>query len=843
MIIMVRKLILVLMIINLSFPLKAQIKEIEEDPLAAMKWFYEMRKDDKGNYSESRRWEAYLEMRKNTLNKSGYAPIANWQSLGPNTADSLTGRMISHAFDPTDNNIIWAGSANGGLWKSTNAGDSWESVGNDIPTLEISEVTINPNNGDEILVGTGVDRFQTFTLRPGIGVLKSTDRGLTWNLTSFSYNLGQSVGVSKIIWHPTDQQLVYMAASNGFWISTDGGESWSIKRTGRVSDIEINSDEPNIIYAAFRQEGIFKSTDGGGSWNNLTNGLPSGSVVGLTSLTICDSQPDILYTSISNNNTWALEGFYKTVNGGQEWTKLTNAPNVTCQPNNSTSCIGWFVNKCEVSPVNPDLVFLGGVQMWRSSDGGANWTWHDYFSNGTGYNNAGLVYVDQWDIGFDNVDPNTVYLFNDGGIQKSTNGGLWWEKKNSNLITAQIYRIASALSDTTILLGGFQDHGLQVLDNKNGNLTWNRWSLNDGTQVIIHPTNSSIFYGSFFFGAHYKNNSAGKNWLVTTQPIQNGINESGKQFAPLVMDVQDPNTLYTASVSKIYKTINGGSFWHAAANIPNVYTIAVDQMNNKIVYAHSYTSSSWSIWRSDDAGTNWKGITHSSIPTWRVVDLEADPSNEGVVYAVRNSAFPNSDHVKRSTDYGETWTDITNNLPDITCNAIAISAHNPEHLYLATDLGVFVSTNNGSEWNEFNDGLPLTYVSDIHYHPVDRTLRISTIGRGVYKTKAVDAIVTDVETNKEIPSDFIVHNNYPNPFNPSTRISFEINKPGNVQIKIYNELGQQIFTIANKEFSSRSHKIIWNGKNQYGMNVSAGTYFARVIHNGISKTIKMSLLK
>lgn len=838
------KLILTVVLFSFMSPVNAQKREIEEDPLSALRWFYEMRKDNNEIYSEGRRWEAYLDMRNNTLNKSSAMITANWESIGPNTIDSLTGRMISHAFDPTDNNIIWAGSANGGLWKSTNAGELWQSVANDIPTLEISEVTINPANRDEMLIGTGVDRGQSVTLRSGIGVLKSTDRGLTWTLTSFSYNLSNAVAVSKIIWHPIDQNLIYMAASNGFWASTDGGDNWSVKRVGRVSDIEINPASPNIIYAAFRQEGIYKSIDGGENWNALANGLPSGPIVGLTSLTLCDSQPDVLYTSIANSNTWELEGFFKTIDGGNTWSEVLNAPNVLCNPGGNTSCIGWFVNKCEVSPLDPDLVFLAGIQMWRSDNGGMSWTWHDYFSNGIGYDNSGLVYVDTWDIGFDPVELNTIYFFNDGGIQKSTNGGLWWEKKNKGLVTAHIYRIASAPNDTTILVGGFQDHGLQKLDSNNGNTTWTRWSIDDGTQVIIHPSNSQIFYGSFFFGVHVKNSFGGENWLINTIPIQNGITESGKQFAPLEMDIQNPNTLYTTSVAKIYKTTNGGSFWNAVANILNIYTIAIDQVNSNIIYAHSYTGSGWSIWRSDDAGSNWTGITHSSIPTWRVVDLEADPSNEGVVYAVRNSAFQNSDHVKRSTDYGETWTNITNNLPDITCSAIAISPYNPEHLYLATDLGVFVSTNSGAQWDEYNDGLPLTYVSDIHYHPMDRTLRISTIGRGAYKTKAVDANITIVEGNNEnIPNDFIIYNNYPNPFNPTTNINFEITKPGNIQVNIYDELGQQIRELINKEFSVGFHKVAWDGKNEFGMSVSSGTYYARIIKNGIAKSIKMILMK
>ncbi len=163
---------------------------------------------------------------------------------------------------------------------------------------------------------------------------------------------------------------------------------------------------------------------------------------------------------------------------------------------------------------------------------------------------------------------------------------------------------------------------------------------------------------------------------------------------------------------------------------------------------------------------------------------------------------------------------------------------------MATDLGVFVSTNGGAKWDEYNDGLPLTYVSDIHYHPMDRTLRISTIGRGAYKSKAIDAKITSIGSNNEIiPDGFVVYSNYPNPFNPITNIKFEVGKPGKVQINIYNERGQQIRKLIHKEFSAGLHTIIWDSKNELGMNVSSGTYYARIINNGLAKSIKMMLVK
>lgn len=805
------------------------------------KQFYEMNSSGNNFTAESKRWENYFEGKLKNLNNPDYKLASNWINLGPNSIDSFGGRMTAHAFDPANPEIIWAGSSTGGIWKSTNGGLFWESTTNELPSMTISDIEINPNDRNVMLCATGNDRFLSITMGPGVGLLKSTDRGLTWNITGFSYQLFQNISISKVTWKPGSMDSVYMAASNGLWLSTDAGSNWQQLLGGRAASIIINKNNTNIMYTLLRANGLYRTTDGGANWSLLTGGLPTGSSIGLSSISISESNPQILFASFSDVSTFGSLGLFKSTNGGDSWSVITNAPNVLCQPNVPSSCQGWYVNLVSISPFDPDLIFYGGVQFWRSTNGGANWIQIDVFGSG-GLNFTGRTYVDQWDIAYHPTNNDIIYVFNDGGVQKSENRGVWWNKFNNNLVTAQIHRIASSSLDTNLIIGGFQDHGLQKMNNSGGNTFWKRWSDNDGTNVIIDPQNNNIFYGDFFLGTHKKSTNGGLS-PQTTFNIQNGITETGALIAPLIMHPDSSKILYTASNTKIYKTTNGGIPWFSVANIPNVINLAIDKINPAVIYGHSYTNNTWSVWRSTDYGVNWSEINNSTIPTWRVTDLETDPSNSGVIYATRNSSQLNQDHIKRSTDFGVTWENITNDLPDIFVYAVAVSPLTASHLYIATDLGVYASTNSGANWFEFNDGLPIVRTYDIHYHPMDRTIRIATIGRGVWKTKALDETIGIPGNTNEIPKNFKLFQNYPNPFNPETIIKYELSGEVNVRINIYNSSGQNVNELFNGRESAGEHSIKWKAVNKYGMPMPAGVYFLKLAAGSYSKTIKMILIK
>jgi photosystem II stability/assembly factor-like uncharacterized protein len=798
-------------------------------PYQRMKWFYEMRADENGEIPFLKRWNAYVESKNNLFKDNQVTVTANWINLGPTNNG---GRMISHAFDPVNSEILWVGSAAGGLWRTMDGGDSWEPMTDYLPSIAVGAIAINPKDPNIMLIGTGEAYGWRFMVN-GVGILKSTDRGLTWNQTSFTYQQSQGVTCYTIVWDPVNPGNVYAGCNNWLWRSTDMGESWLHVQPGRTTAILINKQEPNILYTSIHGSGLYKSTSAGESWSILGNGIPQGSFIGFTSMAICDAFPNVLYAGIARNDgSGKLLGFYRSNDAGENWT-LLSTPDFYCWPPPNNICQGWYDNVTAVSPVDSNLVFANGINLYKSTDGGNLW------QTPAGPLPNTSVHVDHHSFGFDPSNPAIVYTFNDGGVYKSTNGGESWIEKNDGLVTFQFYSIASAMTDTNIVSGGSQDNGTQFANNSNGNTAWSMWWWGDGMITNIDYTNSQIMYGEMQNGDHGKTINGG----LTSYPINYGITESGPWITPVIMDPLDPKILYTASNTKIYKTTNRGGNWTSAANISNCKILGIDQINPDYVYASvwNYGSSVSVFWRSTDGGANWE---EGTTPGWRVTDIEASPIKQGVLYATQN-AFDGNPRVYKSLDYGDSWINITSNLPPVGTNAITINPYNTEHLYLATDLGVYVSLNDGGEWIEYNNNLPNVFTLDIHFHPVDTTVRAGTFGRGYWKTKAVDSNVTSIIGDGEVTivSDFKLYQNYPNPFNPSTSIRFDLQNAGNVTGKIFNESGQEITELFSGYKKAGTHLAHWSGKNANGLKVSSGTYFYRLTVDRISHTIKMLLIK
>lgn len=799
-------------------------------PYQRLKWFYELRANEDGEIPYLKRWNSFVESKANLFKDNNVTVTANWISMGPT---NIGGRMISHAFDPTNSEILWVGSAAGGLWRTTNGGDSWEAMTDYLPSLAVGAIAINPSDRNIMLLGSGEAYGWRFMVN-GVGILKSTDRGLTWNQTSFSYLQAQGVSCYAIVWDPVNTNNVYAGCTNGFWRSTDMGETWIRTLSGSATAVVMNKQQPNILYTIIGGAGLYKSINFGESWNNINNGIPQGSSIGFSSLSICDAYPNILYAGIARNDgTGKMLGFYRSNDAGESWNYI-QTPDFYCYiPPVEYICQGWYDNVTVVSPWDSNLVYTGGINLYRTTNSGLSWQ----TPAGPLFNPS--VHVDHHSFGFDPTNPSNLYSFNDGGVFKSTNGGSTWQSKNEGLVTVQYYSIASAQTDTNIVSGGSQDNFTQVVNNTNGNTNWSSWWHGDGMITNIDYTNSQIMYGEAQFGDHGKTINGG----IDSFAINYGITEAGPWVTPVIMHPIDPNILFTASDTKIYKTTNGGGIWNAVSNIPYCKILGIDKINPDHVYAASwFFSSGYNQFRySSDGGANW---VQRTSPGFRVTDIESGFDQEGLLYVTVN-AFDGNPKVYKSTDYANTWIDITNNLPQVGINAITINPYNTNHLYIATDLGVYVSLNDGAEWIEFNNNLPNVYTFDIHFHPVDTTVRAGTYGRGCWKTKAVDSNVNSISENDRdlLANNFKLFQNFPNPFNPNTSINFELKNPGEVSVKIFNQSGQRVIELLSGYRESGSYSCFWDGVNSNGIKVSSGTYFYRLTVDGISITKKMILLK
>jgi len=813
--------------------------EDEDAEPRRQQWFWAQRANHRGQLGTDPRWEFFFGERPKRLLEANGAPAAQWTTMGPNTMQDVGGRMLCLAFHPGKPETLYAGSNSGGLWRSRNGGLLWEPLTDHLPAMSVSSVALNPANPDEILIGTGWGSFAAVSLYPGVGVLRSTDGGLTWNTTSFSFPLASGVGTFEMAWDPVVPGRVHLAANNGYYRSLDGGVTWQLRRAGLCTGLVVHPRNPDTLYAAFGGGGIWRSFDGGETLQLLATGLPPNAETLQLSLAICASQPNVLYTLITQATSFCSRGLFKTVNGGDSWTQITSAPDVMRYAS-GPPCYGWAFNVVSVSPWDPNLVLIGGIRVYRTANGGTTWSQKDYSLNLPAVDPySGELYVDNHAFLWHPNLASFVYGANDGGVWKSLTAGNNWLPVSEGLMTGLIYRIASAATRPEVVVAGTQDHGIQRVDHSGGNLRWTQWTLGDGEWICIDPTDDRLVYGSINMGMR-RSSSDGAVGFNQWTSIMSGITESSFFQPPLVMDPTNPAVLWTATTARIYKTTDRGALWVAKANIPNVATIAIDHVNPDIVYAHAYTSSTWQLWRTLDGGANWSQLTHASIPGWRVTDLETDPHTSGVVYATRNSGFAGQDHVKRSTNFGITWTDITANLPDVPTSAIAVSPVNASHLYLATDLGVFLSVDGGGSWSEWNDGLPLVYATDIHYLEADHTVRVGTMGRGVWKSPAFDQLVgVDPAAGPLALQGLRVA---PNPSHGVSRVSFTLAREASVSVAVFDLTGQRVRTLIEGERGAGAHEVEWDGRNASGRAVAAGVYFVRLLARGRAHVARVQRL-
>lgn len=787
-------------------------------PSARVKHYFDQRVRWDGQTREGQRWEVFTQSRSQSLRGGDTAIVANWKSIGPNGMEVYGGRMISHAFDPVNPDRIWGGSATGGVWLSEDGGETWTPKSDAIPSTGVGGIAVNPLNPQSIIIGTGEGyTIGNFSVRPGIGAFISHDGGEHWKPTSFAYDRSDNISVFKVAWDATDTNRVYMATMNGLWVSDDAGNTWNLMFSGQTiaqaNDVIIDPSDSETLYAAFEADGIYKSENRGQQWVLLTNGLPAASNIDFINIDICRSQPQTLYASITESGTNALEGLYRTDNGGNIWTEITSAPNAFCPPLNY-GCQGWYDNAVGVSPHDPDYVVFGGITLWKTENGGQQWTQHDRYVCATCYEPPSCrTFVDHHDITFHPTDSNTIYTFHDGGVARSEDGGDCWENLNEGLITAQFYALASAATDTNVVIGGMQDHGLQGVDLGESSFDlWDKWGFLDGADVEINPLNRDVLYGSWIDGSIWK--SSGGVHSVSAQ-ITNGINlneNTGGWFAPLAIHPTSPLTLFTTTRQNIYRTDNGGGSWQVVANYPNVYHLSISPVNPDVVYGCAYNNSNWFIYRSDDGGNNWAPT--GSAPGWRMTDIKADPVDSATVYATRNSFFDNNPHVYVSHDYGDTWFPLQGDMADIDVNAIAIHPDDNNCLFLATDLGVYASIDSGLHWTEFNDGLPVCVATDIHFHPGDNSLRLGTFGRGAWKTKAPvvpDDTITGVETLRLEHAAAGLFSNVgitPNPNQGVFQLGFDLNREANVRIEVFDAMNNRVYDVTLHDQLPARHEVL-----------------------------------
>jgi len=771
-----------------------------------------------------------------------------WTLAGPTNVE---GRITTVAIHPVNPQIVYAGAANGGVWKSTNFCQSWTSVFDDQNTSSIGALAIDPVNPEIIYCGTG-EANTLGTYYPGTGIYKSTNGGTNW----VYIGLDSTYCTGNISINPINNQEIYVASlgsirrkneQRGIYKSVNGGLNWTrslfIADSVGAIDVAIDMNNPAKVFAAMweRQRrsnyikyggiksGLYVSTDSGDNWSQVSGGFPANDAnLGRISFDISKSNSEIIYALLASS-AGDTRGMYKSTDGGLSWV-------VTHPYIGNSANYAWFNRICRVFPTNPDKVFCGAVVMDLSVDGGVTFN-----------NNVATSHVDQHAIAIASSNPDFVVIGNDGGIDYSTNGGTNWQYSNSLPIT-QFYAGEIDFSNPQKILGGTQDNG--TYRTTNGGL--NNWTLiygNDGFYCLVDYNNPLRVYASSQNGRLVRStnggNSGGGFVLATT-----GIDlQYTNWMTPFAMDKNNPLTLYCGTY-KIHKTTNAMESWTVISpdlandhvlGFGTITTLDAAKSNPDVIYCGTDDAN---VWVTTNAGTNWIKI-NADLPNRWVTRVAVHPDSANVCY-VTLSGFKldtAGSHIFRTVNYGTNWTSIGGNLPDAPINDIVIDPGNTNTLYIGTDLAVMFTINLGASWNILGTGIPSNVpCHDLTLHNPTRTLIAWTHGRSAFKI--ILPIVQIENNNSTIPSSFKLYQNYPNPFNPKTTINYEIpsnvkRQTSNVRLVVYDVTGKEIVTLVNEKQNTGTYSIEWDA-NSY----PSGSYFYSLYgDNNLVDTKSMILLK
>lgn len=721
-----------------------------------------------------------------------FDPNAIWTPLGPG---NIGGRTRSILINPQDPNVMYAAGVSGGVWKTTNGGQSWAPIADLIGNITVSSMAMDPGDSNVVYVGTGEgvngsERDTSVGDFRGAGIFKTTDGGANWIRLEGTEN-SDFFYVNDLVISPNDRNRIYAATQTGVWRSADGGTNWTRVLEpqndfgdvviGGCLDLAIRTDrQADSIFAScgtFEPATIYRNTDaaGGGMWE----GVLTQPEMGRTSLAIAPSNQDIVYALASSVDfgpyELGLHAVFRSTSGGaaNSWTtQVSNAsPNklnrlllslplfgtrTDCQYGLSDEILsqGWYDNVIAVDPVDPNIVWAGGIEIFRSNDGGLNWgiagpTYiGPFFAPGPIHPDIhAIVFHPQ----YNGASNQMMFVGSDGGLHRTENAraavatgntaacnpnsvAVRWTSLNNNYGVTQFYS-GAVFPDGGTYIGGAQDNGTLLGADAAGVNGWKGISGGDGGYVAVDFSDPNTLYASFPFISFVKSTDGGVSFGDATA----GIIDGGMFITPFAMDPSEPRRLWTGG-DYIWRTNNGAAGWFRASTLTagfvqvSAIAIAPTDSNRMLVgMADGY------IHRNSDA---LSAVSTTSWPFTRpragwVSSLAIDPGNRDIAYATY-STFGGT-HVWRSMDGGASWSPIDGSgagaLPDVPVHSLVVDPSNNARLYIGTDVGVFVSTDGGANWAVETSGFPNVITESLQIQIADgvTNLYAFTHGRGVWR--------------------------------------------------------------------------------------------------------------
>ena len=735
--------------------------------------------------SATERLEAF-EQHRTMVEGSPFSTLP-WQHLGPT---NISGRStdVAVAEPRGETYTMYVGGASGGVWKTVNEGVTWTSLFDEQITTSIGDIAISPSSPDIVWVGTGEANIFRSS-HAGAGIYKSTDGGETWT----HMGLTETQTIARVVVHPSNPDIVWVAASGheyrdnpdrGVYRTTDGGVTWQNvlfvdDMTGAI-DLVIHPDDPNTLYAAtwqrrrakfndprnepaftqsteyFTGSGVWKSTDGGTNWSQVNNGLPETRYRGRIGIDISRSQPETIYAFVDNyeiaREAEASSGVdaygrprggvirgatvFRSDDGGGSW-RQTSEQNQFME--NLGGTYGWVFGQMRVDPNNPDKIYVMGLGLNVSEDSGRTFT----RLTGMHGDHHGLY-----------IDPNNSdYLVNanDGGAYVSYDGGENW-RFYRELPMVTFFNVNYDLGLPFRVYGSVQDHGSYsgVVDLSSGRhdiptVEFDSAPGGEGSHHAIDPRDPNLVYSAGFYGSISRRNLAtGENKSIMPDAVPGEPPLRGQWLAHFIISPHDPNTIYHG-LNFVFKSTNQGDDWQRIS--PDLSHNDIDrigdiQFQTIVALSESPIRPGLLYAGTDDGrvhvtlndGGAWTDISRGLHPDRFTSEVVASRLHEGTVYVTQNGRRSDdfAAYVWKSTDYGRTWRSIADGIPFGPVNIIREDPKNDNILYVGTDVGVYVSLDQGEHWHALSHELPSTFVHDLVIHPRDDIMVVATHGRGMF---------------------------------------------------------------------------------------------------------------
>lgn len=631
---------------------------------------------------------------------------AIWESAGPTQLGSQydgIGRIETIAFHPTDPEIFYVGTWGGGIWKTSDAGEHWVPLGDELPLCSVSSIAVDFVNPQVIYIAAGLNH----TGLPGLGIFKSTDGGLSWNSVSPPSIDVDFTRYNKVIIHPGDHNTVFSCQSDGLWRSNDAGLNWAKINTQEFQDLQFNPLNSNTVYSSFGAYAsgnpqIFKSLDGATTFSPITSF--SGEIFLQFALTSADTNfiavkttylsTIHLYTSSDGGASFQLKPAFSSTGGGE-------------------ICI---------SPADTNQLYTGFPFLYNSTDAGVSW---NYF-------NAANLHADTRFLSTNPIDPGIIYICNDGGLYTYNEVSNVLKNLSSGLDITMYYDIAVSQLDAVMLVGGSQDNGSKY---KNSLGQWQVLNYADGMFSYINPEHEQTQYTSTQHGALYRTYDA---W-VHQNPIWPTINPVyGAFVTPYMLDPNDPQTLF-AGYEDVYKSVNEGDDWTIISDLASfgfdskLHFLEVASANSNVIYVGNMYYDDF--YYTNNGGDSWDVLNVPGSGTQTYSTIKTHPFDANKIYLVKDGYEANS-KIMMSPDQGVTWVNISYNLPNAPALSLLIDKFSdPANLdmYIGTAVGVFHKRELDESWEYLGIGLPNSWVTDLEIRRDFHKLVAATYGHGIWE--------------------------------------------------------------------------------------------------------------